>query len=77
MLVRFLDVAVVEWGEGIGFYNGKSEGLGVRFGKEVRRTIARIKQFPQAWTLVGRRVRRCLVKQFPWVFITTLKTIAL
>jgi hypothetical protein len=50
MKIEFLDPAKKELLEAIAYYNEQSEGLGYRFAAEVRKTLSRIVQHPNAWT---------------------------
>lgn len=69
MKVEFLDPAKRELVEAIAYYNGESEGLGYRFAIEVRRTLSRITQHPQAWPAISKRARRCRTNGFPYGII--------
>jgi plasmid stabilization system protein ParE len=69
MKVRFLDPAEDEFREAIAYYNDQSEGLGFEFAAEVARTIERILQFPEAWTPLSKRTRRCRTNRFPYGII--------
>jgi len=66
MEVEFLDSAEAELIEAIAHYNSESEGLGYEFAAEVRRTIERIVQHPQAWVSLSKRTRRCRTNRFPY-----------
>jgi len=66
MIVKFLSPAEQEFQEAIDFYNTQSEGLGFDFAAEVRRTIERILQYPNAWSPISTRTRRCRTNRFPW-----------
>ena len=46
-------------------YNEQSGGLGYEFAAEVKRTMARILQFPDAWASLSPRTRRCRTRRFP------------
>ncbi len=48
MKIEILEVAQTELEEAVWFYELEQSGLGRRFKKEVRHTITRIKQYPQA-----------------------------
>lgn len=66
MEVRFLGIAEAELLDAIAYYNGESEGLGYEFAAEVRRTIARIVEYPAAWPVLSKRTRRCRLNRFPY-----------
>ncbi len=66
MRIEFLDPAKKEFIEAIAYYNEQSEGLGYRFAAEVRRTLSRIVQHPDAWTPISERTRRCRTIGFPY-----------
>lgn len=69
MRVEFLDTAEAEFQEAIDFYNRQSEGLGFELALEVKDTIERIVLFPQAWTALSNRTRRCRTKRFPYALV--------
>ncbi len=69
MTVDFLQPAQDEFAEAIAYYNLQSEGLGLEFAVEIKRTVARILEFPNAWTLLSRRTRRCRTNRFPYAVI--------
>jgi hypothetical protein len=69
MRVEFLDPARAELAEAITYYNNESEGLGYRFGAEVRRTISRITRYSHAWPALSARTRRCRTIGFPYGII--------
>jgi hypothetical protein len=57
MNVHLLDPAEAELLEAIACYNSQSEGLGFEFAAEVKRTIERIVQYPNAWAPLSKRTR--------------------
>lgn len=57
MQVEFLSVAQSELDQAIDYYNQQSEGLGFEFALEVKNTIERIIQFPEAWFKLSNRSR--------------------
>lgn len=69
MKVEILAVAEAELADAVSYYNGQSEGLGFEFAAEVKQTIARILRFPEAWTMLSPRTRRCRTKRFPYALI--------
>ncbi len=66
MKIRFFAPAEAEFFDAISFYNTQSEGLGYEFAAEVNRTIQRIIQYPEAWTKLSERTRRCRTNRFPY-----------
>ena len=48
------------------YYEERQPGLGLEFAEEVYSTIARIREFPDAWTRITSNARRCLVNRFPY-----------
>jgi hypothetical protein len=65
MNVEFLAPARVEFAEAVSSYETQRPGLGYEFAAEVQRTIERILQYPEAWSLLSRRTRRCPTKPVP------------
>lgn len=47
-------------------YEAERPGLGMEFRHAVARTFARIAETPRAYPVVGRGLRRALVKRFPY-----------
>ena len=66
MNIEFLNTAEEEFEEAIDFYNAQSGGLGFEFSAEVKRTLGRIIQYPEAWVCISKRTRRCRTKKFPY-----------
>lgn len=66
MNCKFLYPAEIELDEAIKYYNHQLPGFGYRFYQEISSAIERIKIMPEAWTKVGNRTRRCLLKGFPY-----------
>jgi hypothetical protein len=69
MDVVFLPAAQAEFAEAVVYYNAQRDGLGEEFTEEVQRTIARIIEYPEAWSLLSRRTRRCPTNRFPYGII--------
>ena len=65
MNVQFLEPAQAEFTEAVNYYNAQTEGLGLEFSDEVKATIIRIVEHPQAWSPISKRTRRCRTKRFP------------
>jgi len=48
--------------------------LGLEFAEEVYATIARILQYPDAWSPLSKNSRRCIVSRFPYGVIYQIKS---
>ena len=66
MEIDFLPPAKSELTEAISYYNAQSEGLGYEFAAEMKRTLERILQYPDAWSKISNRTRRCRTNRFPY-----------
>ncbi len=66
MTLRFLAPARAELEKAIDFYNLQSAGLGFEFAVEIRKTLERIVQYPDAWHPLSLRTRRCRTNRFPY-----------
>ena len=73
MKVRFISPANIELDEAVRYYDHQLPGLGFRFFQEVDAAIERIRFVPEAWTKVGERTRRCLIKGFPYALLYTME----
>ena len=69
MKVRFISPANNELDEAVRYYDHQLPGLGFRFFQEVTAAIDRIRFMPEAWTRIGERTRRCLLKGFPYALL--------
>ena len=57
MKIEFLPPARAELTDVISYYNKQSEGLGYEFTAEIKRTLERIVQYPDAWFKLSKRTR--------------------
>ena len=66
MRTKLLAAAEQDLSHAISYYNEQSEGLGYEFAAEVKQTLARILQFPDAWHQLSPRTQRCRTRRFPY-----------
>jgi hypothetical protein len=71
--IKFLAPAKAEFLDAISYYNMQSEGLGYEFAAEVKKTIERIIQYPEAWAKLSKRTRRCRTNRFPYGVIYQIR----
>lgn len=71
MKVRFLSPANSELGEAVEYYDHQLPGLGYRFFQEIESAIERILLFPDGWNKIGKRTRRCMLKNFSYALLYT------
>jgi hypothetical protein len=58
----------------VDYYNQCQANLGWDFAKEVYSAIQNILTFPNAWTVLSKNTRRCLVNRFPFGILYQKKT---
>jgi toxin ParE2 len=64
--IRFTADADVELAHAVAYYDRLSAGLGAEFVAEVSDGLGRIEEYPEAWQLLGPRVRRYRLRRFPY-----------
>jgi plasmid stabilization system protein ParE len=69
MKFRLLLPAAGELRSAARYYEGQIPGLGHDFIQEVRATILRIIQWPEAWQSLDAEIRRCRMHRFPYGII--------
>ena len=74
MKITYLDAADAEFQDAIDYYNTQAVGLGFEFSDEVKAAVARIRNYPKAWTPLSKRTRRCQVHRFPYSIIYSLRS---
>lgn len=73
MKLKLLKAARADVADAIAYYDGQEPGLGADFASEVRKTVERILQYPNAWAQVSKRTRRCQVNRFPYGVFYSLR----
>ncbi len=58
--------ATAEIGEAARFYEQRVAGLGGQFLDEIDEAVKAIRAMPECWPVVGRNVRRVLLRRFPF-----------
>jgi plasmid stabilization system protein ParE len=66
---RFHPAAAAEVEEAALFYESRMPNLGKSFASEVERTIALVREFPDAGTSLDHNLRRVLVARFPYAIV--------
>jgi hypothetical protein len=66
MIIHILAPAELELTEAVDYYNNQCSGLGYEFASEVTNTLERITSFPNAWSQISPRTRRCITNKFPY-----------
>ena len=73
MKIIIAKIAQQEFNEAKEFYEIEQAGLGVRFAKEIKNSILRIKQYPSAWPIEQGEVRHYLVHKFPYKILYSIQ----
>jgi len=71
--LSFLEAAEAELQAAMDYYNLQKSGLGQEFLAEIKATVNRIANFPEAWQPLSRRTRRCLSRRFPYGIIYQIR----
>ena len=66
MRIEFLAAAQSEFEVAINYYDEQRAGLGGEFAYEIKQALERIRHYPNSWSSLNLRVRRCQVKRFPY-----------
>jgi len=74
-MMRFLfhPQADDEFDQAVRYYENCQLGLGLEFAEEVYVAVARISEYPEAWSPMSKNTRRCLVNRFPFGVIFQIK----
>jgi hypothetical protein len=57
-----------EFDEALAYYE-REAGIGLKFMLSYEEALRRIRDFPEAWTALGKNHRRCLLKRFPYEIV--------
>ncbi|MFH1038931.1 MAG: type II toxin-antitoxin system RelE/ParE family toxin [PVC group bacterium] len=63
-----------EFDKAVEYYEKCLIGLGLEFAEEVYATIARISEYPNAWSKMSKSTRRCIINRFPYGIIYQVKS---
>ena len=73
MQVIFSDFERSELEDAISFFELASSGLGQVFKQEIKTSIARIVNYPDAWSIERGDVRKCLLHKFPYKILYSIE----
>ena len=73
MKVVFSSLAKRELSDATDFYEMEFTGLGKRFREEVKKALARISHYPEAWSVERGDIRKCLLHKFPYKLLYSIE----
>lgn len=73
MTFEFHPDARIELIDAVAYYEKSSEGVGLRFSREVYATIHRLMANPNLWPSVTENTRRCLTRRFPYSVVYEIR----
>lgn len=73
MKIIFSKFAKDELNDAIAFYETELAGLGLLFKEEIRSSISRIKEHPEAWSIEQGDVRKALLHRFPYKILYSIE----
>jgi toxin ParE1/3/4 len=74
MRVIFSPEARLELNDATTYYENQSQGLGIRFRREVRDALKRMDAWSNAWSVEQGDIRRCLLVHFPYKLLYSIET---
>ena len=74
MKIRFHPDAVLEFDAAVAYYEEYQHGLGLEFAEEIYAALARIIEYPDAYSPLSPNTRRCLVNRFPYGIVYQVKS---
>jgi len=73
MIIEILEIARREYDEAKEFYETEQPGLGSHFEEQIRHSLLRIQQYPQAWPSERKEIRRYIVHKFPYKILYSIQ----
>jgi len=73
MRVIFSKYAKQELDDSVFYYELEYPGLGERFKEEVKRSVLRIIEYPEAWSIERGDVRKALLHKFPYKLLYSIE----
>jgi hypothetical protein len=73
MIMEILEIARREYDEAKEFYETEQAGLGSYFEEQIRHSLLRIQQYPQAWPPERKEIRRYIVHKFPYKILYSIQ----
>ena len=73
MKVVFNEIAKDEFEDAIEFYELEYPGLGEKFRKEIKKSVKRLFEHPNAWPVEIGEVRKYLVHKFPYRILYSIE----
>lgn len=74
MKIVFHEYAVNELNDAIDYYNLEVPGLGSVFKEEIRKSINRIKEYPESWPIMVKSIHKYLLHKFPYKVLYSIET---
>ena len=71
--MEILEIARREYDEAKEFYETVHPGLGAQFKEQIRHSLLRIQQYPQAWPPERKEIRRYIVHKFPYKILYSIQ----
>ena len=73
MTMEILEIARLEFDEAKEFFEIEQASLGTRFEDEIKHSLLRIQQYPQAWPPERKEIRRYIVHKFPYKILYSIQ----
>jgi mRNA-degrading endonuclease RelE of RelBE toxin-antitoxin system len=73
MKIEIIEIARREYDEAKEFYEIEQPDLGTQFEEQIRYSLLRIQQHPQAWPPERKEIRRYIVHKFPYKILYSIQ----